>query len=142
MITWPSHDEIFVAKLQILIKYFSEEKLREIRNEVNVELEKLFVKTLLENIPEQLSRSPRRVATTMSHQSIADDEVKNQIVESCKNYNRSGGANSKWTPDMSIIEAYFEGLGKYGPKAVCRIMVQLYGGSHSGRGRGRHRGKY
>ena len=131
--------------MQILIKYFSEEKLREIRNEVNVELEKLFVKTLLENIPssQSLSRSPRRATTTMNHQSSGiDDDIKNQIVESCKNYNRSGGANSKWTPDMSIIEAYFEGLGKYGPKAVCRIMVQLYGGSHSGRGRSRHRGKY
>ena len=78
----------------------------------------------------------------MSHKNPIDDETKNQIVETCKNYNRSGGANSKWTPDMSIIEAYFEGLGKYGPKAVCRIMVQLYGGSDSGRSRGRHRGKY
>ena len=132
--------------MQIFIKYFSEEKLREIRNEVNVELEKLFVKTLLENIhPSQpLSRSPRRSATTMSHQNAIDDDIKNQIVESCKNYNRSGGANSKWTPDMSIIEAYFEGLGNNGPKAACRLMVQLYGGSNSGRGRGRgrHRGKY
>ena len=130
--------------MQIFIKYFSEEKLREIRNEVNVELEKLFVETLLENIPlEPLSRSPRRSATTMSHQNLSDD-IKNQIVESCKNYNRSGGANSKWTPDMSIIEAYFEGLGNNGPKAACRLMVQLYGGSNSGRGRGRgrHRGKY
>ena len=45
---------------------------------------------------------------------------------------------------MSIIEAYFEGLGNNGPKAACRLMVQLYGGSNSGRGRGRgrHRGKY
>ena len=131
--------------MQIFIKSFSEEKLREIRNEVNVELEKLFVKTLLENIPSQpLSRSPRRSATTMSHQYAIDDDIKNQIVESCKNYNRSGGANSKWTPDMSIIEAYFEGLGNNGPKAACRLMVQLYGGSNSGRGRGRgrHRGKY
>ena len=130
--------------MQIFIKYFSEEKLREIRNEVNVELEKLFVKSLLENIPlEPLSRSPRRSATTMSHQNLSDD-IKNQIVESCKNYNRSGGANSKWTPDMSIIEAYFEGLGNNGPKAACRLMVQLYGGSNNGRGRGRgrHRGKY
>ena len=130
--------------MQIFIKSFSEEKLREIRNEVNVELEKLFVETLLENIPlEPLSRSPRRSATTMSHQNLSDD-IKNQIVESCKNYNRSGGANSKWTPDMSIIEAYFEGLGNNGPKAACRLMVQLYGGSNSGRGRGRgrHRGKY
>ena len=134
----------FEKKLQIFIKYFSEEKLREIRNEVNVELEKLFVKSLLENIPlEPLSRSPRRSATTMSHQNLSDD-IKNQIVESCKNYNRSGGANSKWTPDMSIIEAYFEGLGNNGPKAACRLMVQLYGGSNNGRGRGRgrHRGKY
>ena len=134
----------FEKKLQIFIKYFSEEKLREIRNEVNVELEKLFVETLLENIPlEPLSRSPRRSATTMSHQNLSDD-IKNQIVESCKNYNRSGGANSKWTPDMSIIEAYFEGLGNNGPKAACRLMVQLYGGSNNGRGRGRgrHRGKY
>ena len=108
-------------------------------------MEKLFVKTLLENIPSQpLSRSPRRSATTMSHQNAIDDDIKNQIVESCKNYNRSGGANSKWTPDMSIIEAYFEGLGNNGPKAACRLMVQLYGGSNSGRGRGRgrHRGKY
>ena len=130
----------------MFIKSFSEEKLREIRNEVNVELEKLFVKTLLENIhPSQpLSRSPRRSATTMNHQNAIDDDIKNQIVESCKNYNRSGGANSKWTPDMSIIEAYFEGLGNNGPKAACRLMVQLYGGSNSGRGRGRgrHRGKY